>query len=327
MKNMSHRSKGRDHSINGSIDDEVCCCSDPSLMDKDGYSVCINCGAVSGRQFVSNASRVFCQDDVVNKKHSETTWRSFGNRTVIDQNKGDGHGRPLKGRARSKHRHLSKINRSIIKSIDRNFLEAKPILTKVANRLNVPPYIRENSWKIYKEVARQRLTMGRSIRSFVGASIYVSCRIFGYPRIIENIAETIMIPSKDIHSALGLIVRNVLPKLGYKFKPASAFNLLFKFGNEIQLPTNLQMKAKKLLYTALKSGLRTVGKDPKGLAAAALYMIAKSNDQALTQADLSEIAKVTPVTIRSRMKEIKSVLRRRKIQISKAKKQKAKSSS
>jgi len=48
-----------------------------------------------------------------------------------------------------------------------------------------------------------------------------------------------------------------------------------------------------------------MGKDPKGLAAAALYIAAKPTAERKTQTEISEIARVTEVTLRTRAKQIK----------------------
>jgi len=53
--------------------------------------------------------------------------------------------------------------------------------------------------------------------------------------------------------------------------------------------------------------LRT-GKDPKGLAASVIYMAAKASNCRKTQAEVSSVAKVTEVTLRSCSKQIKSKL-------------------
>jgi transcription initiation factor TFIIB len=70
----------------------------------------------------------------------------------------------------------------------------------------------------------------------------------------------------------------------------------------------VQKKAINMLTEASKNGLMRTGKDPKGLAASVIYMAAKSSNCRKTQAEVSEVAKVTEVTLRSRSKQIKSKL-------------------
>ncbi|MHB8566933.1 MAG: transcription initiation factor IIB, partial [Nitrososphaerales archaeon] len=52
----------------------------------------------------------------------------------------------------------------------------------------------------------------------------------------------------------------------------------------------------------------SAGKDPMGLAAAALYVACVLEHEAKTQKDLAEAASVTEVTIRNRYKGLRAVL-------------------
>ncbi|MEK0367707.1 MAG: HTH domain-containing protein, partial [Nitrosopumilus sp.] len=52
----------------------------------------------------------------------------------------------------------------------------------------------------------------------------------------------------------------------------------------------------------------SAGKDPMGLAAAALYLSCIRNNEDMTQRDIAEAANVTEVTIRNRCKGLKNLL-------------------
>jgi transcription initiation factor TFIIIB Brf1 subunit/transcription initiation factor TFIIB len=47
------------------------------------------------------------------------------------------------------------------------------------------------------------------------------------------------------------------------------------------------------------------GKDPKGFAAALLFLTAKNTEESRTQSQISQIARITEVTLRTRAKQIK----------------------
>jgi transcription initiation factor TFIIB len=68
-----------------------------------------------------------------------------------------------------------------------------------------------------------------------------------------------------------------------------------------------QRKAVEILIKAEKLKT-TAGKDPMGLAAAALYIACKMNDEKFTQKKISDAAEVTEVTIRNRYKTLKEEL-------------------
>ena len=57
-----------------------------------------------------------------------------------------------------------------------------------------------------------------------------------------------------------------------------------------------------------RDGLNCVGKDPKGIAAAAVYLAAQISNYGRTQVEVAQIASVTEVTIRSRVKQFKKYI-------------------
>src|SRR6056297_2688825 len=288
-----------------SDDEDTQCCQNPKvIVNNDGMQVCQNCGVVIGRNLIGAEKRAYTQEEVENRRRTEPRWRNFGPRTIIGINQPDAKGRQLNGRRQSYFNRLSKVQGSLVNSLERNFWEARPKMNQLARKLNLPDHILETSWKIYTEVAKQKLTMGRSIDAFVTAAIYAGIRIHNFPRLLEEIVDVAMMPLRSVHRSLGLIVRKVFPKLNLKYKPISPEPLVFRFGNDLNLSVGVQKKASKLLHSAIVHGLRKMGKDPKGLAAAALYMAAKPTDERLTQRTIAKAAHITEVTLRTRAKQI-----------------------
>src|SRR5271157_2123171 len=291
-------------------EEEEPCCDNPDLtISEDGIRVCRNCGLTFGQEMVSSERRAYTAEEVRARRRTEPRWRCFGPRTVISRVKSDAKGRQLPAKKQALFARLSKIQGSLINSIERNYWEAKPKLHALATKMAIPEHITETAWKIYSEVAQQKLTMGRSIDGFVCASLYAAIRIHEFPRLLEELAEVAMMPLRAVHRSLGLVVRNVLPVLNLKYRPISPAPLVFRFGNELNLSMEVQQSAAKLLSEAAKNGLKTMGKDPKGLAAAALYMATKATKERKTQTQIAEVARVTEVTLRTRAKQIKGHFR------------------
>jgi len=93
-----------------------------------------------------------------------------------------------------------------------------------------------------------------------------------------------------------------------EYHPISTEKLVFLFGNMLGLPENIKIEALNLLKKVSKKGLTLIGKDPKGLAAAILYLVAKNTKFKKNQEEIAQIAKITEVTMRSRLKDIKSLI-------------------
>ena len=227
-------------------DSNFVCCDSPDIgVSGDGLRVCRTCGMTFGQSFVSQERRAYTAEEVKQRRRTEPRWRSYGPRTVISTVKTDAKGRQLAAKKQALFSRLSKIQGSLINSIERNYWEAKPKLHALATKLNVPDYIIETAWKIYSEVAQQKLTMGRSIEAFVCASLYASIRIHDFPRLLEELTEVAIVPLRSVHRSLGLIVRNVLPVLNLKYRPISPEPLIFRFGNELNLTIRIQKDAAK----------------------------------------------------------------------------------
>ncbi|WP_457556838.1 transcription initiation factor IIB [Candidatus Harpocratesius sp.] len=248
--------------------------------------------------------RAYNADEISSRRRTEPLWRCFGNRTVIGQYNTDSRGRHLHPEKRALFSRLNKIQGSLINSLERNYWEAKPKLHHIATRLDIPDFIQETAWNIYKLSAKKKLTMGRSIEAFIGASMYAAIRVHEYPRLMEEVVECSILPLRTIHKALALIVRRVLPDLGLRYSPISSNRLIYRFGNELHLSMPIQQKATRLLFIAKRSGMSRIGKDPKGIAAAVLYLAAKDTEEKRTQTNIASIARITEVTLRTRAKQI-----------------------
>ncbi|MFX1345979.1 MAG: transcription initiation factor IIB family protein [Promethearchaeota archaeon] len=287
---------------------EELCCKEPDIDYKNGNKVCLNCGLILDIHLVENERRAYNKEEVDNRKQTEPRWREFGSRTILSKDKLDYKGNYIDIEKKTLFLRLSKIQNSLISSIERNFWEAKPKLKQLVSKLNVPEYIHETAWKIYSLIAKKKLTMGRSIEGFIAASLYVAIRVHEFPKILEEISDVSMIPRKTIIHSLSLILREVLPELNLSFKPISIKQLIFKFGNELGLSMEIQKNALKLVSNSSKQGLSLIGKDPKGFAASSIYLSAKNSGKKLTQTEVANAAKITEVTLRARIKELKNTM-------------------
>jgi len=294
--------------INKDSDEKITkqeCCNIPNIEARDGNKVCLNCGMIFERTYVGNERRAYTIEEIQNRRRTEPRWRDFGPRTMLPTTKIDSKGKSIGPKEQALFSRLSKIQNSLISSIERNFWEAKPKLKMLTSKLNVPEYISETAWKIYSLVAKKKLTMGRSINGFIAGSLYAAIRVHDFPRLLDEVCEASLTPRRTVHRSLAMIIRDVLPELNLSYQPITAEKLVFRFGNELNLPIKIQKSAINMLINASKNGLKRTGKDPKGLAAACIYIAAKEGAMRKTQSDVADIAKITEVTLRSRAKQIK----------------------
>jgi len=281
------------------------CCDNQCLESRDGNLVCVNCGVIQDKVIVESERRAYTLEELEKRKCTEPRWRDFGPRTVFINHTTDFKGQVIDAKGKTLFSRLSKIQKSLVSSIERNYWEAKPKLNMLASKMNLPEFIKETAWRIYSLSAQKKLTMGRTIEGFVAASLYAAIRVHEFPALFEEVCDASMIPKRTVHKSLGMIIKEVLPEIGLRYKPITAEQLVFRFGNNLNMSMETQKLAIHILSDATKKGLQSIGKDPKGLAASVIYIAGKSTGDKRTQAEIAETAKITEVTLRSRIKEMK----------------------
>ena len=80
-----------------------------------------------------------------------------------------------------------------------------------------------------------------------------------------------------------------------------------KIAAKVEIGERTQQTAIEILGEADRLRI-SIGKDPMGLAAAALYLACTMNGENRTQKEIADAAGVTEVTIRNRYKELQEVL-------------------
>jgi transcription initiation factor TFIIB len=185
----------------------------------------------------------------------------------------------------------------------RNLSIAMSELDRMSSELHLPNNVKEQAAFVYRRALNKDLIRGRSIDAFVAASVYAACRILKVPRPLKAISAA----SSREHSEVALTYRLLLKELmirppvdgPYKFVPSIASKL------NVRQPTEL-LAVEILRKVDTRKGL--TGKDPRGLAAAALYMACQENNDKRVQRLIAEAAGTTEVTLRNRYRGLKEVL-------------------
>ncbi|MFX1450049.1 MAG: transcription initiation factor IIB family protein [Promethearchaeota archaeon] len=276
------------------------CCDKPEIRPYRGILVCRNCGTVHGPVLADSPRRAFSEEEITQRRQSEPVYRTIGARTVIPRSNVDITGAPLSAKTKSLFWRLAKIQKSVTSTFERNLSIAQPKLLNIASILGLPQTVTEEALRIYSRAVKNKLTMGRSIDNLVAASIFIAIKLHGIPRTLDEVASSIQISRKSLSKAYRLIMQ----EFNIKLQPVSPVSFIAKFASELGLNIQVQNRAKELLeITEKKTNL--VGKDPKGLASAAIYIAAKELNDSRSQVELSKVAHISEVTLRNRIKNIK----------------------
>ena len=233
-------------------------------------------------------------------------YRDHGLSTVIDKINEDASGRRLPKETREKLLRLKKLDATsqVSASEARNLQQAVNILQIYVDKLHLSQSIAERAMLIYRRALKAGLVRGRSIRSIMAAAVYAACRSMRAPRDLRELEKAYpIVKRKTIAQGYRLLLKH----LKLKVPVADPARYLNKIASKVGLDQGTVQEALKILQEAHKRGA-TVGKDPVGIAAAALYMACQETDQTITQKDIARAAGVTEVTVRNRFKGLKEVL-------------------
>ncbi len=302
-------------------------------MIKDGsITIGTKCPACGDKKMITdqNTGELFCSNCglVITEKITDTgaEWRSFsndeGNRTrvgaatslaihdmglstVIDSANKDSTGKPLPAGIKSSIERLRTWDSrtQARSSADRNLRQALNEMSKLKDKLTLTDAVIEKAAYIYRKAMEKRLVRGRSIQGLVAACIYASCRNTETPRTLDDIASGINIRRKDVARCYRLIYR----ELELKMPVVDPVKGISRIASIVKLSEKSKRRAIKILNQAKETGI-VAGKDPTGIAAAALYIACIYTGEIKSQKDISQASGVTEVTIRNRCAGLRKML-------------------
>lgn len=278
------------------------CCECPShFTTSRGEIVCYNCGTCIGTKMVCTERAVHSPEDARDRVFHEICPLPFGSRTVFNTRCSDGIG--LSGRTKLLYGKLSRINKCMATSNERNYQVAYPYVKQKCNELCIPGHVMKLAWKLYTISFKNRLVAGRSIRVAACAALYVACRVNAITRQIDEFTDA-DVARKKLAKAIFILSSHVIPGTGLAVHRVKFEELVIRFANFMNIPASKQVEAINLVNAAIANGMDVNGKDPRGIAISALYLVLKRTRISITQDEASETSGVTPVTIRNRMDEL-----------------------
>jgi len=276
-----------------------------------GEMFCSKCGFVATDRVEQEGPewRSFSKDEGDNRTRTGTPTslaiHDMGLATIINPINKDATGKPLSASMKSTIERLRTWdNRSQVhEPVDRNFRQAFSELDRLKTKLALSDTVIEKTAYIYRKALDKGLVRGRSIPGLIAASLYAACRNTETPRTLSDVANSINIKRKDIARCYRLLLR----ELDLKMPVVNPVKCISRISSNVGLSEKTKRKAIEILDQAAKIEL-SAGKDPMGLAAAALYLSCVKNGEDKTQRDIAEAANVTEVTIRNRYKGLKEAL-------------------
>ena len=222
--------------------------------------------------------------------------------TIINPINRDSSGKPLTSAMKNTVERLrtwdsrSKVNASA----DRNLRQALGELSRLKDKLSLSNSVIEKAAYIYRKALEKGLVKGRSITAVIAASLYAACRDTETPRTLKDVADAGNLKKKDIAKCYRVLHR----ELGLKMPVVNPIQCVARIASKLGITEKTKRYAVKVLKVSQERE-ESAGKDPMGLAAAALYLSCVKNSEDRTQRDIAESANVTEVTIRNRYKGLR----------------------
>jgi transcription initiation factor TFIIB len=288
------------------------CGSSEIIVDaKAGEEVCSSCGLVVSDEIINTGPEWRAFSNVEKESRSRAgmgmsyTLYDKGMTTGFTGDR-DARGNRLDFETRNKMSRLKRYdNRSKLDDTwGRNLSIAMAELDRLSTILHIPKSVKEQAAIIYRRALKKDLIRGRSIDAFVAASLYAACRLSRIPRPLKNVSKA----STREHSEVSRSYRLLLRELNLKMPIDDPMKFVSGIASKLKIRRDTERYAVNILRKAKeRQGLS--GKDPRGIAAAALYMACVENDDKRIQKDVAEAAGTTEVTLRNRLRGLESVLK------------------
>ena len=283
-------------------------CNKPSLVldENSGELACSTCGIVVTEKGAADGPewRSFANDGVDKSRvgaGTSITMHDMGLSTIIGLQNKDASGTPLTANMKYLMKRLkTHDSRSKGSAEDRNLKEAFSELARLADKLSLNKATIDKAAYVYRKALESKLIRGRSINSVLVASVYASCRLLGVTRNLKDLEAVSNIKRKDIARCYRLLFQH----LDIKADVIDPVQCISKIGSKLNISEKSRREAIRVINIAHEKD-EVAGKDPMGLAAAALYLGCIRCDEDKTQRQIAMAANVTEVTIRNRFKGLK----------------------
>ena len=184
---------------------------------------------------------------------------------------------------------------------------AKIIFKNIINEIKPPPNIKTKAATIFLKSLKKKLAHVHGYEAIIGAAIFIACGINKHTESITEISEKISISKNKIFRCYQLLIKELDIKVNIDFKPEE---FVPRICSRVKAHMKIEGKAIEIIKK-FKDKKNISGKDPKGIAAGAIYFVSerehRNNPQEykkITQKELSSAGGVATLTVRNRYKEI-----------------------
>ncbi|HEX2014780.1 MAG TPA: transcription initiation factor IIB [Nitrososphaera sp.] len=273
--------------------------------------VCSSCGCVANDRIFHSGNETNTAGTSGYTDRTRTGLRESlsihhkGLSTLIGLDDTDARGKALDPAQRIKMQRLRTWNNrsQLNDSISRNLEKALKFLNNFGGKLYLSQAVMESAAYIYRKAALKKLAKGRSTLGLVGASLYAACRETSTPKTIADVANVCNLSSKDVMAHYKIILRELALQMPVLHGP----DYVTLIANRLDLSEKTKREALRI-YSLVQQERISLGKNPRALAGAVIYLASQNCNEFLRQVEICQIADISTVSLRKRCKEIKATL-------------------
>ena len=277
-----------------------------------GEIVCSNCGMVISEKIedTNHQERRASTLGEADKRArtgapSSLARHDMGLSTIIGKENRDARGQLIDTAMRSKIERLRTwdLRTRMSKSGDKNLVRAFEQLDRIKEKLGLSDIVSEKAAYIYRKVHERGIIRGRTIDGILAAAVYSAGREMETARTLKDIAVVSNLKRKDIAICYRLLVF----ELDIRIPVVDPKKCIARVANKLNISEKTKHQAMNIMEEVVNKQI-TAGKDPNSMAATVLYVSSMKADEKILQKDIAAASGVTEVTLRNRVKDLKTHL-------------------
>jgi transcription initiation factor TFIIB len=187
-------------------------------------------------------------------------------------------------------------------------------ITIIAQNAGIPKILIDDAMIHHKSISEQKMFRGMNRDGIKAASIYIACRLNGFPRTAQEIATIFHLDKTSASTGCSMAV-NLLhsAERGVEISQQTELcislpsNFIERFCSKLEIPCEMTYLAKFIAEKIERDSLLPDDNTPQSVAAGIIYFIIRLSKLGITKPQIKEVCNVSEVTINKCAKKIEKI--------------------
>ncbi len=264
-------------------------------------NVCNDCGVV-----YENLSEYEINSSSLGNRGKTSMLQSFLSSTAIENKNIDYSGNKIPVEQAYQLKRLRRLDKFAGNdgNFERNLKDASHIMGILRDRLSLSETITESAYNKYIKILKSNMIKGRSIKAFIVACVYSSCRDVNVPRTLNEIVDAVNANRPLSRKCYNLVVDKFGNDVNSTKLESNVY--LARAANNCGLSNKTLLKAIEI-WSKVKDNPIMSGKKPTALAMAMLYYASTLTGEKITKSKMASSCNMSKVTLNKRVEEIEKL--------------------